>query len=354
MKKGKTLQELAIELQRQKTAKRDFVVSAESMHMEEGAGLFSLCRNLESGMREVEPFEMTDLFHRQLGTCLNIPAVYYDRMRGAYPEMLTANVNGWLGKQDSRHTIRTLDGKARAFLSARYRRIDNDEIAEAVLPAILEMPDAKIESCEVTDDKMYIKVVNPRLEAEVFPGDNVQAGIVISNSEVGLGAVSVMPLIFRLVCSNGMIVNALGQRKYHVGRKNDEENWEIYSDETKQADDRALLLKVADTVRSAIDEVKFARIVDKYREAADAKITARPPELVELTAKNYGFNESEQYGILQHLISGGDLSLYGLSNAVTRTANDCGSYDRATALETAGWQIITMPPKLWKELNASD
>ena len=63
------------------------------------------------------------------------------------------------------------------------------------------------ESCQLTDSRMYIKVVNTRLEAEVVPGDIVQSGIIISNSEVGLGSVSIQPLVYRLVCSNGMVVN---------------------------------------------------------------------------------------------------------------------------------------------------
>ena len=39
------------------------------------------------------------------------------------------------------------------------------------------------ESCQLTESRMYIKVVNTRLEAEVVPGDIVQSGIIISNSE---------------------------------------------------------------------------------------------------------------------------------------------------------------------------
>ena len=41
----------------------------------------------------------------------------------------------------------------------------------------------------------------------------------ISNSEVGLGAVSIQPLVYRLVCTNGMIVNDMGERRHHVGRQ---------------------------------------------------------------------------------------------------------------------------------------
>jgi hypothetical protein len=36
---------------------------------------------------------------------------------------------------------------------------------------------------------MYIKAICPRIQAEVKKGDIVQAGIAISNSEVGMGSV---------------------------------------------------------------------------------------------------------------------------------------------------------------------
>jgi len=197
---------------------------------------------------------------------------------------------------------------------------------------------------------MYLKIVNPRLTAEVQKGDVVQAGIVISNSEVGLGSVSVMPLVFRLVCHNGMVVNDLGKRKYHVGREN-EEAWELYSDDTLQADDAAFMLKLADIIRTAVDEARFATVVDKLREASDARITGHVPEVVELTARQYGMNKDEERGILQHLIEGGDLSLYGLSGAVTRASQDVEDYDRATAMEALGWDIATMPGDMWRTVN---
>ena len=350
MKAGLGLQDFLIKADRENKMKRDFIVSSTAMYMEDGAELFSISRQLDSGMREVEPFQVSDLAHRQVGSVLGIPAKYYDKCRFEYPDLLTQNVNGWLGRNDSRHMLRTLDGTLRAFLSSKYRRYDNYDILHNILPVVAEMPDARVETCEITDHRMYLKVVNPRLQLDVVPGDTVQAGIVISNSEVGLGSVSVMPLVYRLVCANGMVVNDLGKRKYHIGREN-EESWELFSDETLALDDAAFMAKLADIVRTAVDEAKFALIIDKLREATEAKITARVPDVVELTAKNYGFNQTEQDDILQHLILGGDLSLYGLSNAVTRTANDAESYERATALETAGWHIATMEPRLWRELN---
>jgi len=344
MKAGRTLQELAIELDRQAVARRDFVVNSERMSMT--ADQFILSPNSGEDMQ----FSMSGLFHRQLGSALGIPAKYYDKMRTDYPALLTANVNGWLGRDAEKHTVRTLDNTARAFLSDRYRRIDNYEVAKATLPILSEMDGVRVESCDITENRMYIKAVNPRLEAEVSKGDIVQAGIVISNSEVGLGSVSVMPLVFRLVCLNGMVVNDLGKRKYHVGREN-EESWELYSDETLLADDKAFMLKLSDIVRSAVDEAKFGMIVDKLRDAAGVKITGNIPDVVELTARQYGFNKTEETDILQQLIMSGDLSLLGFGNAVTRMSADVDNYDRATQLESTGWQIATMDRSMWRELN---
>jgi hypothetical protein len=75
-------------------------------------------------------------------------------------------------------------------------------------------------------------------------------------------------------------------------------------------------------------------------------------DVIELTGKAFDLNQGEQDSILNYLIQGGDLSLYGLTNAITRASQDVESYDRATALEGIGWQVATMPAAQWKEINA--
>ena len=351
MKTGRSLQDLAIELDRQSQAKRDLVVDTGALHMD--ANDIGTALNIGT-VDNHEAFAINDIAHRQLGQHLKIPAAYYDRMKSDFPELLARNVNGWFARTPSRRMIRTLDGTARAFLSDRYRRIDNYEVAQTVLPIIVNMPGATVESCELTDSRLYIKVVAPRTTAEIVKGDVVQAGVIITNSEVGLGSVSVSPLIYRLVCANGMIAQDAGIRKYHVGRINEQggDNYEIYRDETIEADDRAFLMKLEDTVHAAVNQATFTRLVDRLRETTEAKIEPSiVPQVVELVAKEYSISQEEGKGILGHLIEGGDLSLYGLANAVTRHARDVDSYDRSTELETVGYKIVTMAPALWNRLT---
>ena len=118
-----------------------------------------------------------------------------------------------------------------------------------------------------------------------------------------------------------------------------------------QAEDHAFMLRLRDATMAAIEEARFAQIVETLAETASAPITGRVQDVVELTGKAYSLNQGEQDDVLTYLIQGGDLSLYGLSNAITRASQNVESYDRATALESIGWQVATMGPAQWKEIN---
>ena len=354
MKFGKTLTEMAIELDRQRKVKKDYLIDTRNLVLDPVNNGFQMTlngdgQNIILGVNEVA--------HEQIGSHTGIPARYYDKMRRENPELLATNVNSWFRKDPDNRMVRSLDGTMRAFLSDRYRRIDNFEVAETVLPVIADMEDARVESCEVTDNRMYLKVVNPRLQTEVSVGDIVQSGILITNSEVGRGCLNIQPLVYRLVCSNGMVVNdGVRMRKYHVGRSGMYglmDDYSVFSDETLLADDRALMLKVRDTVKAAVDEVRFRKVVKMMQEAKDAKITTTNiPKMVELVGSDFHLGKGEQDGILNHLIRDGEFSLYGLSNAVTRTAQDVESYDRSTDMEAIGYSILGMSRDSWNRLNS--
>ena len=354
MKLGRTIQELAKELDRQNQNKADYLVDTSKVRMESynGTPLLHVLDNHDEDI--VEPLDIRQTAHEQIGAYLSIPRKYYDRMQSEDPELLAYNVNRWFGRNPEQRMIRTLDGHARAFLSNRYRRIDNFDIAQITLPIIADMPDATIESCEVTENAMFIKAVNPRLTTEVSKGDVVQAGIVIRNSETGQGAVSVHPMIYRLFCLNGMTVTEAGTRRNHVGRINTaDENYLIYSDETIEADQKAFVKKLQDSVRAAVDEAKFAVVVDQMRKAQGISLdTGNIPNLIKMTGSSFGYTEEEGKGIMKHLLDGKDFTLYGLSNAVTRFSQDVESYDRASKLEEIGYTVLTMPAQMFRAINS--
>jgi hypothetical protein len=343
---------LAIELRRRAATAADYIADSRSLRVESAApseisGATSVLSILGAGEGGADVSAVVNNHaHGQLASRLGIPKVYYDRMRSENPQLLDANVNSWFDRKPERRLIRTMDGAARAVLSDRYRIIDNLDLIEATLPPILAQPEYDFVSCEITETRMYIKVVLPRIQGEVKVGDPVQAGVVISNSEVGAGAINVQPFLFRLVCLNGMIAEDFGQRRYHLGRAADDEDaaYRFFRDETLQKDDEALFAKVHDTVQAVCDEQVFQQIIDRCKVLADLRPDVPPLEAVERLAKKVTLNDTEKDSVLNHLIGSGDLSGWGYVNAITRTANDVDDYDRATELERLGGKLSEMEP----------
>jgi len=354
MKSGRTLVDLAQELERQIATKQDLVLPSSLLQCrtDEGGNLKLIVEAGNQPGNGGGEYGITGLARRQLADKLKIPFAYFERMRAGQPELLDRNVNTWLRTEGDRRMIRTLDGQVRAVLSDRYRRLDNFDLAENVLPILQRLEGARFESVELTETKMYLKVITPRVEFEVAPGDIVQAGIVITNSEVGCGTLSVQPLLYRLVCKNGLIASDHALRKTHVGRalSSEDESITVFRDDTLAADDRAFFLKVRDVVEAAVSEATFRQVASKLLKTRDIRLTGDPVKSVEVLANRYTLNDTERAGVLRHLILEGDLSAYGLVNAVTHYSQDVDDYDRATEFEALGGKLIELNPGEWKEL----
>ena len=295
-------------------------------------------------------FPVQSIAHDQIGSYAGIPAKYYDRMLADEPELLAKNVNTWLRRGgDDKRMVRTMRGQNRAFLSNRYQRIENEEIAEVALPILMNTPGLRVVSTEVTERRLYIQATTDRIYGDVKVGDTVQAGLVITNSEVGMGSVSVRALMYRLRCLNGMVTGD-NFRAAHLGKRIDD-NEALYADDTKKADDHAILLKVRDTVQGFLSAEFFNRKLVAMRALTEGKISGSPEKAIEVLAQKLEVNEVEKNGILRSLIEGADLSRWGILNAVTHQAHsDKVTYDRAVDFEAMGGKLLDLPATEWKQV----
>jgi len=300
----------------------------------------------------IHQFSIRDGAHAQLAVRLEIPKRHYDRMLAEAPELLATTANRWLSGSKNRLMVRVMDGSVRALLSDRYQRIENDDVAEIALPILADQPDMRIVSAAITESRMYIKAVFPRIQGEVRKGDIVKSGVVISNSETGNGTVSVTPLNYRLICLNGMIVPDARFGGFQIGRAagEGESVYEMPSDEAKRADDKAILLKVRDVVRNCASQSCFDGVIQRMRESTTRMIMGDVVKAIETLSVKVRLNESERAGVLRHLITGADVSKYGLIQAVTLTSQDVEDYDRATELEALGGWLLSLPPTDWQQI----
>ena len=359
MRAGRNYEQFMNELVRQNDVKRDYMVRSPALvHHTDADGVSTVSFPSVYG-GAINRFEVNDIARGQMAQRLEIPGAYFDRMRRLAPELLDRNVNTWLQHHaNDACQLRTLDGKLRAFLSSSYKRIDNFEIAAAIFPALRSVDGLEMVSLELTETRMYIKAVSRRLEFEVQKGDVVQAGVVITNSEVGYGKLRIDPLIYRLVCDNGAVALDLGMSRTHVGRKQKIDTDEqlalnMFQDDTLKAEDAALLLKARDMVNYALSQGTLELLATRMRNTLGIKLTGDPVEAVARLGNRFSLDSAERIGVLRCLFGDPMLNAYGLVNAVTAYSKLVPSYDRATELEVIGGDMLSMRPDEWAPIMSA-
>ena len=160
--------------------------------------------------------------------------------------------------------------------------------------------------------------------------------------------------MFTKGCTNLAIFQQHSMKRRHVGKRHDlvsDEMASLLSSETRALTDKATWAQVADVVRGAFDEARFNARCDDIAGMATQVIESEDVvKVVNVAATTLGIQEAEKKSVLKHLIQGGDLTKYGLFNAVTRTAEDLSDYDRATDLERMGGAIIELSAGDWRRI----
>jgi len=382
MKQGKSYPELLMAIKDDKFNKKDFVGDTRKFAVAEApespVNLAMIIGGMPKMFDEVAAenagnlpaTNISRLAMNQICSKLNIPFKYAERLFGKYPDILAHDINALFSREPKKIMVRTLGDTVRAVLSNRYRIIDNFDVAAAIMPIITGLLGDTwqncVRSCDVTENKMYIKIVHPSLRAEIPPPagavmgqghtiftDMVQAAIVLTNSEVGLGSLSISPSVYTQRCTNLAVFKGDKYTKYHVGREHTvhEDISDVISDETRSLEDAATISKVRDVARAALDGTTFQKQVAKLTEARSDKIEQSPVDAVERLADSKGLNQDEADEILKNLIEGADLSRYGLHAAVTRTAESIENYDRSSELEHLGGEIIELPKADWRVIS---
>ena len=330
--------------------KYDLLADTRRMSVEtDESGELLLAVDGEDG---AESFFLNDHAIGQMSTDLGIPKRYFDRMREADFGLLRTNVHHWLYQEPNRRMIRARYGDllgtptARAWLSDRYRRLDNIEIATKLLPEFARLgTDVKFHNAAITDTRFYLRATFPAMEKAVKVGDPVHWGVQIKNSEVGAGQFDISNFVLRLACTNGMVVSRVMSAR-HVGKRLGEN----LSDEAITADDKAFWLAARDELRASIDVSRFDEALEVLRGSTEGAVITAPIGATERLAKAFALSEGEQEAVLTQLASNGDFSRWGALNAITAAAKSVESFDRQVELEEMGWSLASLPEREWSKL----
>lgn len=377
-----TIDSLAAELQRMQESKRDYIADTRRIGFttvdEADSPLYGQSFVSIDGVADDEVpmhyrdgvphlgsaflgWKVNDHAHRQISQRLGVPAKYYDRMRTHAPKLLDRNVRYWFINTPEERMVRTLDGNARAFLSNRFRRLDNYDLMErAVIPALSDHPGIRFHIANLTPERLVMRAILPSVSREVGlqVGDIVQAGFQMRNSEVGSSALTVEPFTWKLDCLNGQVHNAARVRAYHVGRQLTQEDVTTspeleFAADTVSAADKATFLMCRDAIRAALSETVLDELVGQMRQAAETAPVQTPVAATQTLANTFDLSDGERDSVLMSLARGGMFNKWGMVNAITDAAKLADTFDRQEEMERLGGDLLTLPTADWNRIAAA-
>lgn len=374
--KNLSLQEIVQQLQNQNLLKQDFVVPSKYLKMNDAnlivineSKLDSLSKLLlDTGIavneNDLEKIELAvlDCCHSQIGTRLEIPKKYYDKMlsKERYHHILDYNVTNWFSeKNENNFLLRTFidkdqkTGIARAILSDRYNVLDNYDVMLATLDAIRESGiNVQIESGDITDTKFYMRFVCPDIEMEApeilknyrVPdgtqgGNGIISGFVISNSETGNGKFSISPRAVVLACRNGMIFKNDAFQKTHLGSKMEEFTTIDWSEETRQKNYELVCSQVKDAIKYYASEEFLGAKIHELMEKGNKELN-HPIETIKNVSKHLAISEEKESSILNYFIKSGDTNAFGVTQALTYFAQHNASPEERYEIEQESVLIL--------------
>ena len=374
--KNLSLQEIVKQLQNQNLLKQDFVVPSKYLKMV-GSNLIVINESkldsltkllLDTGISidvdDLQKIELAvlDCCHSQIGTRLDIPKKYYDKMliKEQYHHLLDYNVTSWFAeKNENNFLLRTFidreekTGIARAILSDRYNVLDNYDVMLATLDAIRESGiNVQIESGDITDTKFYMRFVCPDIEMDApeilknyrVPdgtqgGNGIISGFVISNSETGNGKFSISPRAVVLACRNGMIFKNDAFQKTHLGAKMEEFTTIDWSEETRQKNYELVCSQVKDAIKYYASEEYLGAKIHELVEKGNKELTY-PIETIKNVSKHLSISEEKESSILNYFIKSGDTNAFGVTQALTYYAQHNASPEERYEIESESVLIL--------------
>lgn len=394
-------------LQDQQTAKCDLIIPATKIRAEDGRIVVTDASPVMESDSNGSPLGVTDPngTYDLTSTCdegisqkLSIPLAYLRRMHEERPDLWDATVNGWLhGKSEDGEVVypadervfllRTFihpDGRrvARALLSDKYEIIDNLDILVATLAGVRDAGVNVEIQADLTDRKMYVRLVAPEVEvlaakllkgyrspfaseeiqragrlADAYGGrggynakdgsantDVVNAGLVIKNSETGVGGWSITPRAEFKVCRNGLVVKADMLRGVHLGGRKTE-GIITWSEDTRSKELAVITAKTRDAVKQFLDPAYVEAQLAKIAEDMGVAVTGAEKH-VAAVAKSMSFAPEVQAGVFDHFIAGGQLTSGGVMQAVTSFAQTVSDADLAAELEEMALEVLSTSASL--------
>lgn len=149
---------------------------------------------------------MTDYSLAQFGFRYGIPSSYIKRCTLAkMKDLVCENFNRWIDYDEGSLLVRRYDdgeNYVRGILSTRYARYDTDLILRDV--ANSRICNWEIRQYLLSPERFHLRLVSD--EKLNVAGEDLEIALNVDSSDIGRNSLNLQVIIFRQICSNGMIL----------------------------------------------------------------------------------------------------------------------------------------------------
>ena len=160
---------------------------------------------------EGESYTLSKLATKQMAWRLGIAPVYWTRMvKYSQFDLLDENANRWISlhKPEDTYLISRKENLILSFLSPKYKIVDDYETLHTYMDGVKQAYGDKVSfrtgGYSAENGQAYIQLITQELDDSVAKDDPYIAGSSFKFSDTG-GGIGVSALIYRQVCSNGMM-----------------------------------------------------------------------------------------------------------------------------------------------------
>ena len=265
---------------------------------------------LSNGNGTGSTYSFSEIATSQMCQKLEIPVKYYRRL----PDEMKATVANFdIGRLNGSYFLRGKGEWIRAFLSAEYVAFNNSEIAQTA-ESLLRNGALDVKSFVLEETHMFLKIIS---EDIVDSGAGLKTGILIGNSEVGMGSVSVEPFVFRKPCTNDLIVSREKSfRHAHI-------HLTAHELTRRMAEAISEGFQVASSVLGAFLKTREVKVVD-------------PLEVIRKIAEERMFSQKLTDEVVSSYLVEPESNWFGVINSFTNAAQKLGSLQQIKMERFAG------------------
>lgn len=269
-----------------------------------------------------EPYALREHAFQQLLTRLRFRKDHMERFPAGYQHKMINHLIQQ-GGDDQPAFLRLAKGnQVRAMMTEAFTPFDDLELLDNLFSVLSERTDiastAKLAWMDIQESSSHFRIVWGE-ETAIKVGDTVRRGIHISNSEVGMRAVRIEAVIIRLVCLNGLLAPTVkgSQMFRHVGNPE----------------------RLKAGIREAVEDASLEteRVIADFRRSLQVHIP-KPTEFLTNIIKSEPFLSQDDLKatLLAWETSGAEETLFGVTNALTLTAQTRDAEKRYTMESMAG------------------